>query len=317
MTGRQRNLARTTANTTNIVLTVAGLTLLGLGIILPWTRDIHAKGFPWQVVLGGVAAALGGAVLSWMASVAVSKRAATDELGRQIASVTRSVAQASGQILNSIERAYKSDIEPVTAFELMYQQARSIQSDVNEISLIIQTGYSSANVEDTIKAIDEATRFLVGTKAPPEVTERLSRVRSSLVMTRDQGGPVAAHDAPPPVFKTISCPECSNGVPIRLRPGSAQKNIRAICLNCFTSLAVAIPTYDVTIVGKMRLEADSVIVKRNGSRPVIKCPKCNEKISAQIAQSECFYAVCNEDQIIVRIKRDDFEDWQTSASRDD
>jgi hypothetical protein len=318
MTGSQRRPPIGAANSTNIVMAIAGVALLLLGITLPFARDIHAKGFPWQVLVGGIAAALGGAVLSWTASVAVSKKVVTDELGRQIASVTRSIGQASGQISHIIDRVYKAEIEPVTAFELMYQQARNIQFDVNEIGLIIETAYTSADVEETINAIDVAVKALSGTKVPTELTESLSRVRSSLSLmaARDKAAPVATHETPPSVFKTISCPSCNNDVSVRLpRPGSVQKEIKIVCLSCLTSLAVTIPTYDVRIIGKMRLEDGLPIVKRNGSRPVIKCPKCNAQITAQIAQPEYFYAMCGEDQIISKIKKDDFEDWRQRQER--
>jgi hypothetical protein len=307
---RQQDHSKSTDGSTGIILTLAGLVLLFAGVAFPFTRDAQTHGFPWQIVVGSVAAAFGGAVLSWMASVAVSRRAATADLGVQIAAVTRSVAQASGQILKSIERANRAEIEPGTAFELIYAQSRSIQSDVNEISLIIGTDYTGANVQETVRNIDEVSAFLGQTKAPARITARLNQVRSRVV-SRSQQIPAAAPDAPPPAFKTVACPSCGSGIPIRIRPGISK--VPAVCLKCLTSVFLNVPSFEVVRRGKLRVIEYPEIVKRNGSRPVIKCPDCEKRISAQIKTGENFYALCHDDDCVAVVPLEAFERWQPSG----
>jgi len=212
-----------------------------------------------------------------------------------------------------MKRARELDIEIPTALELIHQQTRRIQSDVNEVSLIIGTAYNSANVEETIRDIDVVSGIL-GSTASPEFTKRLSEVKQKLL----QGGQVPSIIADPDVptakiFRTVTCPKCGKNIKARihLRPGDTETS--AVCLECYSRIGILLPNLTAELRGSLEVIKDPQILGKSGSRPVTACPRCTKRISAQIERDETYFAICRDDDTMTVVSREAFQTWRNSA----
>lgn len=293
---------------------VVGFTLIAVGVILPFTRDSGATGFQWQLLVGAVVVALGGAYLSWVASLHAARQAAEVNVRRETADrldpITRGIGQKSGQVIETINRGMQQDIESDTALEIMYQLTRAIQADVVELTAIAGTPYDKNPTIEAIALMDELARDL-GSATPADLALKIERLRSTVgaqvAATYTAGVTPSAPSAKR--RESLLCPNCGNPVPVMVRTNQAATD--AVCVTCYHSLSVSFPELAVTVRGPLDVRNPSPILGRNGSRPVVACHVCDRSITSQIVVDDRLIGLCRKDRTAEVVTRDAFETWRS------
>lgn len=161
-----------------VVEIVAGVAMIIIGVILQVNGSSGDSPNPTLTVTGGVLVAIGGVLLSWMASRILSDRqreesqenakneaenavqVAHTEIDEKLNNLSRVLGQAAGQIAQTVEKFDMGAISKKTGFELISQANRMIYGQVNEIAVIRKSQFDSAYLLDTATSLDKLGREL-------------------------------------------------------------------------------------------------------------------------------------------------------------
>ena len=299
---------------TLIFQVLIGVALTGAGVIITVSKPDDAEGLVWQVVVGSVMTALGGAFLSWIASLQAASSTALSGARREIFAVlipiNKSIAQKSAQVVETINRAFQGDTTPHTSLEIIYQMARTIQADAVEIAGLTGQKYETTSTVETISLMDELAQEL--SSAQPDVREKFEELRARF---ESAVGEIQGVAPPAPAMRRrelIACPETSCGLPVPVNIRTNHDSTDAACLSCFSSLEVSYPE----LVATKRSDLDPLepgeIVGRNGSRPIMRCHVGNHDISAQIHTGNKYYSLCRTHDSIEVLPQEEFAAWRAA-----
>lgn len=205
------------ALTASPVELLAGLVLIVLGVVA------QVQGSGSSVVLmvaGGIGVAVGGILLSWIASKELGERqtleavdASRQEIDSKLDSLSRVLGQAAGQIGQAVQAVESGQSDSRTGFALVSQATRMIYGQVNEIAVIRGTSFDSAYLLETASQLDDLARRLTS----PDVDERneLAEVRKELAAVKAN---LSAGAAAQRSFslEPVACPYCENVNRVRL-----------------------------------------------------------------------------------------------------
>lgn len=157
---------------------ISGIAMVVVGVILQVNGSSGETPNPTLTVTGGILVALGGVLLSWMASRVLSERqrdesqtkakneaedaviAVRAEIDEKLNNLSRVLGQAAGQITQSVEKFEVGEISKKTGFELILQANRMIYGQVNEIAVIRKSQFDPAYLLETANSLDKLGREL-------------------------------------------------------------------------------------------------------------------------------------------------------------
>ena len=110
---------------------------------------------------------------------------------------------------------------------------------------------------------------------------------------------------------SVPCPKCGKTISgVRVRTGSTES--KAFCVRCGASVAVHFPTRSVEFLGMLTPHTHAEIVNRIGERAVLRCPRCGEALSTKLLLRGRLYAVCDRDQVLLSVSREEFKSWRAT-----
>lgn len=176
----------------------------------------------WQVI-GGVLAALGGALLSLYTAGVNSKAEAKAILKDELETVSRHLGTTVSQINRTIQSVQNGTESAETAIALISQATPTLTNTVNDIQQIAGSAFRSDEIIATGKALDVlATQFsdLVSKTSLPEKDAQIlkNEVENIVESARKQ----ITSDIPTSI-ESIDCPECGANFmhPIGIATGSS------------------------------------------------------------------------------------------------
>jgi transposase-like protein len=197
-----------------------------------------------SLITGGILVALGGVMLSWIASKALAERqalqaaqSARNDVDEKLDNLSRVLGQAAGQISQAVEQVELNQVPPSTGFALVSQATRMIYGQVNEIAVIRGVEFDSAYLLQTAGKLDDLARQLSAPGAARDANDEITEVRRQLQeMRASLSGtstvvPRGYSEAP------VECPACGrrNSVRLGTMPGDT---MLATCASCSTPFNV-------------------------------------------------------------------------------
>jgi len=300
-----------------LVEVVCGVAMVVFGVILQVNGTTGDTPNPTLTVSGGILVAVGGVLLSWMASRILAERQAVEasedsrvaaqsaleaaqaEVDEKLNNLSRVLGQAAGQIAQAVEKVDAGLVSEVTGFELISQANRMIYGQVSEIAVIRKSSFDPAYLLDTAATLDELARELTSRTHSDDA----SAERESLVSVRERietvrvGLKTAGGSLRVVSDVDTTCPYCdrSNRVSLGTTPGDTAS---ATCKHCGE------------IFNAHRNAAGDAFTRRRGpqvgglsSQPTprwaLRCPGCdhvltvpkNGKGERQVVCPECFAAL--------------------------
>ena len=248
---------------------IAGIILVVVGVMLTATSTGHSHSTK-NIVIGAVATAFGGVILSWTTGKSLSRTEALEDIRSQLDLVSRNLGQASGQISRAVEQAQIHELQPATGFALVAQAATMIYGQVSAIQTILGDRFDAEDLLFTVKELESLAVRLErrGTGADLEV----DAVRNRLQEMRTQLARSTVTQAK--ASESVSCPHCNRMtvVAIGLNGGDTSS---ARCSNCGGRF-------------NAHRRADGSLIERpapNGSDNTVsldgQCPKCRNEIKVR------------------------------------
>lgn len=275
---------------------ICSLALIVVGVILTIQGSAPETKSTAYVLIGGIATALGGVLISWLAGKIVSRGQAMDDIRAQLDLVSRNLGQASGQISRAVEQAQTNDQHPATSFAVISQAAITIYAQVTAIQNILGDKFDSEDLLFTVKEL-ESLAVQLEKKGSNDtdvgaVKSRLQEMRTEL--TRSTVTRTKARE------NTI-CPSCNIAtiVEIGLNGGDTATSNCMNCGNKFNlhrradgSLFTRLPG------GGSRVPANTTTSTREPIEVEGNCPACgdtlNFKSNSGIDEKNQIRAVCSE-----------------------
>lgn len=261
---------------------VTALVASGGGIfltILATDAPTHRGEF---LTIGGVLTTFGGILISWIASKAIARQQAIDEVGERLDSLSRNLGQVAGQISRSVEQAQTREISPETGFALILQASRLVYGQVNEIAVLRGAAFDSAYLIDTAEQLDGLAQQLsrqLGTSGAP--AESIATVRQNLATVRTNLTRVA------PVRSSsiadVGCPHCgtTNSVQVGDFPGDTAAAVCSACGKAFNAHRSLSGLFS-RPMGRPLGSATVPAVERWN----FNCPSCQQVLSVRIDQGQ-------------------------------
>lgn len=127
---------------------IAAFALIGIGIVC--TAISADKDHPSVLlaVCGGIATAIGTALITWILGQALSRKDALNEVNTELDLISRNIGQASAQIGSTVARCAEGKLHHSTGFELVKQNTTAIYAQVNAIQSIIGDPFSVQDLID-------------------------------------------------------------------------------------------------------------------------------------------------------------------------
>lgn len=261
---------------------VCGVVMVALGVVLQVGETSAAEPDQTILVVGGLLIALGGILLSWIASRAFaetqSQKAVAEaraEVDLKLDNLSRVLGQAAGQISQAIEQHDLEQSRADTCMALVSQANRMIYGQVNEIAVIRGTSFDSGYLLETASTLDGLARELSlpgnpGDAQIDSVRRRIEDVRADLATSKA----VTGRSYLPEI---ATCPHCRTSVSAKLGsvPGDTAA---AICTSCQRSLNV-----------HRAANGSAFSRPRGGSQPGLppslarwsfQCPSCGNSMSS-------------------------------------
>jgi transcription elongation factor Elf1 len=283
----------------SLVEVVASVAMIVIGVILQVNGSSGGSPNAVLTVTGGVLVAIGGVLLSWMASRILAERqreeaastakrdkeaameAAQAEVDEKLNNLSRILGQSAGQISQTVEKVEMGSISEVTGFELISQANRMIYGQVNEIAVMRKAKFDSAYLLETATTLDKLGRELTarthgddGQHDPAElesVREQIDDVLKGL-LSGDHTAPRATSEV------HTTCPYCDKPVQVSVgtTPGDTAS---ATCSHCGEGFNIH------------RNSAGAGFTRKRGprtaddapappSRWMFKCPMCQKILGA-------------------------------------
>lgn len=284
-----------TAFKSSLVELFAGAVMVIVGVILQVQGSSSEKPSPTLTVTGGVLTALGGVLLSWMASRVLAEKQAQDaaeaaaatavdaaraaeaEVDEKLNNLSRVLGQAAGQISQAVEKVDSGLVSEATGFELISQANRMIYGQVNEIAVIRNSKFDPGFLSEIVSSIGEVTRELSSSAATqasssPAIASALRRLES---LSQDITQSSTTRSSTP---VAVTCPYCDRETQVVLgsTPGDTATNTCPHCAEVFNA---------------HRNAAGAAFTRRRGPRSsaaaglatrwMFKCPTCQRALGAQ------------------------------------
>ena len=245
----------------NPMETIAGIALAVMGVLMGSYGGREEQ--TALVISGGVATALGGALLSWTVGKVVTKQQALNEIRSQLDLVSRNIGQASAQISQAVERSLMEGLHSDTAFALVQQAVNTIYTQVTAIQNILESPFPSQELLDTANELQDLATQLSsngGVGATTKIASRLEQVRRNL---EKNARPIRSSEV-------VGCPDCKKQTTVMIGqyPGSTASST---CEHCGKPLN-AHRRVDGSVFARPVGQASTVRVETS-------CPDCSNEIS--------------------------------------
>jgi len=253
-------------------IVITGAVVSSIAAMMPPAAPFHGA----LLAVGSVATTLGGVLISWFVSKALTLSAAKQEYHQQLDSLSRNLGQAAGQITRVVERAELRELHPASAFALVSQAAGTIYGQVNEIAVLRGSQFDAAYLIETAKKLNNLASELEGSGKSPE---RLEDVRRELSSVTDK---LASRVSGSRSFSLVRvpCPYCHsiNSVEVGDFPGDTST---PTCTECNTRFNIhrssAGTPFTRKVLHGIASTPPAVDIAPDAARWSFKCPTCNSE----------------------------------------
>lgn len=320
------------------LLTAGGLLTTFGGILFAW---VVSKAFTteqarveFQQQLGHLSRSLGQAAGQISRAVDQSQREdITEETGLALISQANrmiygqvseiSVIQGTGfdpaylletaTTLDGLARQLGSDGKASNELEEVRRQLQEVRTNLS--SAAPTRTYSSASVPCPACRSENALRLgnVLGDTASGicnSCGERFNAHRASdgSAFSRPVGPAIDTRQSSEDPRWKFECPSCRRQASVRKEAG--EKTM--VCFGCYRPLRVD-PASESVSAGAGQYDHSLVPIRgRQGSRPLVACPRCSKEVNAFLQVGNNFVGVCHPDRQVMEVPRAKFEAWRTN-----
>jgi len=214
------------------ILAAITLTVCGVGLSALATAT-------WADSVGGVMAAIGGALVSCIAGQANSRSKAIAQLKPELQSTSRHLADTVTKISRNMQQFQVGSLDAETAMDRIAQLTTSLYGTVNDVQILVGAPPDFQTLVDTVNTceemavrLEEMTDSGQGTDAA--ASEELNQLRGQLESARLQlasSKRELAGDEIARIEERVRCPVCGNEATVMLGESSGDSAIHT-CANC-------------------------------------------------------------------------------------